>query len=108
MTPAEKAAHNAAIDAAAETVREVGMVDNATSAVCAYVRAEVLKLKVGTCRKCGADMRTGKALGQTFVSGVPDFEGDDTISTSSAGGPGEMIDCRKCSACGWSVTKETQ
>ena len=26
--------------------------------------------------------------------------------TLSAGGPGRLIDCMKCSACGWSVTAD--
>lgn len=57
------------------------------------------------CRKCGAEMQPGKALAQTFVPGSPDFPGDKHASTFSAGGPGEMVDCLKCPACGWSVTK---
>lgn len=97
--------HNAAIDAAAETLRQIGMTDHASGAVCAYARTEVLKLKLDTCRKCGADMRPGKAIGQTYIAGMPDFDETDEISTFSAGGSGQLIDCLKCSACGWSVTE---
>ena len=56
------------------------------------------------CRKCGGTMKPGKAMGQTFVGGVPDFIGETHSSTFSAGGPGVLIDCMKCVDCGWSVT----
>lgn len=55
------------------------------------------------CQKCGGQMRPGVAMAQTFVGGVPDFAGDDHVSTFSAGGPGALTDCMKCEACGWSV-----
>jgi hypothetical protein len=58
----------------------------------------------GFCRKCGAPMAEGIAMGQTYVGGMPDFPGDDHSSTFSAGGPGEVIRALKCTACGWSVT----
>lgn len=49
-------------------------------------------------------------MGLTLVPGEPDFPGDEYASTFSAGGPGAVIDCLKCSSCGWSVTnpKETR
>ena len=56
-----------------------------------------------TCRKCGGTMQPGIAMGQTFTAGIPDDLGGD-VQTMSAGGPGALIDCMKCSACGWSVT----
>lgn len=56
-----------------------------------------------TCRRCGAEMRPGIALAQTLTAGAPDFHGSDVV-TISPGGPGAVIDCMKCSACGWSVT----
>lgn len=57
----------------------------------------------GTCRKCGGPMHDdGKAIEQTY-SGTPDFSGGEVV-TVSAGGPGRLVDCRKCGACGWSVT----
>ena len=55
-----------------------------------------------TCTKCGGVMRPGIAMGQTF-SGSPDFIGGDVV-TVSAGGPGRLIACLKCSACGHSKT----
>lgn len=56
-----------------------------------------------TCAKCGGEMEPSHALEQTFTPGSPDFPGSDIV-TMSAGGPGRMIPCRKCKACGWSVT----
>lgn len=54
------------------------------------------------CRKCGGEMRPGKAIQQTFT-GTPDFIGGPVV-TMSPGGPGKLIDCDKCAVCGWSVT----
>lgn len=56
-----------------------------------------------TCAKCGGEMEAGYATEQTFTAGSPDFPGSDIV-TMSAGGPGKMVPCRKCKACGWSVT----
>ena len=53
------------------------------------------------CRRCGGKMEPGKAIAQT-LTGVPDFA-DGSVVTLSPGGPGKLIDCTKCSACGWSV-----
>jgi hypothetical protein len=58
----------------------------------------------GFCRKCGAPMAEGIAMGQTYTPGSPDFPGDKEAVTFSAGGPGEVIRALKCTACGWSVT----
>lgn len=58
------------------------------------------------CRLCKITMRPGKALAQTFVGGMPDFEGDTHSSTFSAGGPGKLVDCIKCPQCGKSVTTQ--
>jgi len=55
------------------------------------------------CRKCGGEMRPGIATGQTYMAGTPDFPGDKHSSTFSAGGPGVVIEVRKCIKCGWSV-----
>jgi len=52
------------------------------------------------------EMRPGKATGQTYTSGAPDFPGATQV-TMSAGGPGVLIDCMKCVECGWSVTEGT-
>lgn len=46
-------------------------------------------------------MKPGQALAQTF-SGSSDFVGGPVV-TMSIGGPGRLIGCQKCSACGWSV-----
>ena len=59
-----------------------------------------------TCRRCGGEMQPGIAMGQTFTSGAPDFPGDREGSTMSAGGPGVVIEARKCADCGWSVTDD--
>ena len=58
---------------------------------------------MNTCPKCGGQMRPGVALESTVV-GSPDFVGDDAVVTYSPGGPGRMVKCMKCKACGWSVT----
>lgn len=52
------------------------------------------------CRKCGGTMQPGKATAQTYSTSK---EG-----TCSPAGPGALIDCMKCSACGWSVTTELE
>lgn len=56
------------------------------------------------CKKCGGIMRDGIAMGQTWSAGTPDFPGDNSCVTVSPGGPGRLIDCMKCEACGWSMT----
>jgi len=56
-----------------------------------------------TCKKCNGEMRLGQALEQTLISGSPDFPGDKVGITMSAGGPGKLVDCMKCSDCGWSI-----
>jgi len=71
---------------------------------CKKVREKVVPINcVKSCKKCGAEMRPGKALAQT-VTGVHDFPEDRYYVTMSAGGPGALVDCMKCVACGWSVT----
>lgn len=54
------------------------------------------------CKRCGGELKPGIAIKQTF-SGSPDFAGV-AIVTMSPGGPGRLIGCMKCSACGWSVS----
>ncbi len=56
------------------------------------------------CKRCGGIMRPGIAMGQTWSAGIPDFPGQDACVTMSPGGPGRVIDCMKCEACGWSQT----
>lgn len=58
-----------------------------------------------TCPKCKAPLQPGKAIEQTWTAGASDFIGDKRLVTFSAGGPGRLIDCLKCPACGRSVTK---
>lgn len=55
------------------------------------------------CRKCGGEMKPGKAMGQTAVARRPARDAHD-VRTFYAGGTGKLIDCLKCSACGWSVS----
>jgi ribosomal protein L37E len=55
------------------------------------------------CRRCGSAMHPGIAMGQTYT-GIPDFPGDTHATTFSPGGPGVVVQCSKCTACGWSVT----
>lgn len=50
---------------------------------------------------CGGLYRLGIALVSTGL-GVPDFPGGDIV-TVSPGGPGRLVACLKCSACGHSV-----
>lgn len=56
------------------------------------------------CQRCGVPMQAGKAIAQTWTSGMPDFPGYNEIVTMSPGGPGKLIDCLKCPQCGRSVT----
>lgn len=60
-----------------------------------------------TCRKCGAPMAPGKAIENTLV-GIGDFGPADRVVTMSPGGPGRLVDCMKCTACGWSVTAPSE
>lgn len=57
-----------------------------------------------TCRRCGGEMQPGIAMGQTYTAGAPDFPADREGVTMSAGGPGVVIEARKCASCGHSVT----
>ena len=58
-------------------------------------------VKVDWCHRCGGSLKPGIALQQT-ATGAPDFQ-DGEVVTLSAGGPGRLIGCLKCEACGWSV-----
>jgi len=59
-----------------------------------------------TCPKCRIDLVPSKAMVSTWCAGLPDFIGDldNMIRTVSPGGPGKLIDCRKCPKCGYSIT----
>ena len=54
------------------------------------------------CRRCGGEMRPGKAIAETYT-GTADFSGKEIV-TLSPGGPGVIVDCLKCCRCGHSVT----
>lgn len=54
------------------------------------------------CKKCNSPMEPGIALANTTTT-MPDFINDDACVTYSVGGPGKLIECLKCPACGWSV-----
>lgn len=58
------------------------------------------------CCKCMTHMVDAIALQQTYVGGMPDFEGEGYSSTFYAGGTGKVIDCWKCPDCGRSITKD--
>lgn len=47
-------------------------------------------------------MKRGIAIAQT-LTGSPDFAAGPVV-TLSAGGTGRVVDCLKCSVCGYSVT----
>jgi len=57
------------------------------------------------CRQCGGRMKDSQAIAQTFI-GRGDFHDGDSQVTMSPGGPGALVDCRKCSECGWSVSDD--
>lgn len=69
-------------------------------AVAARVERWVRPLKCSRPR-CNGKMSQGVAMQQTY-SGSPDFHGGEVV-TMSPGGPGRLIGCWKCAACGWSV-----
>ena len=54
--------------------------------------------------KCQHEMKDGIAIQQT-LTGTPDFIDDYAPVTLSPGGPGKLIECRKCVKCGYSQTK---
>lgn len=69
---------------------------------------EATPARQASCRKCGGTMQLCHAIAQTYTSGAPDDLGATDGQTMSAGGPGVLIDCRKCEDCGWSVTADPQ
>lgn len=64
-------------------------------------------MKPPNCPHDGATLVPGIALVQTWRVGVPDL-GGDLIRTMSPGGPGRIIPCLKCPACGYSVSFQCQ
>ena len=63
---------------------------------------EVQKQMRETCKQCGGKMLPGKAIRET-LAGMADFPGGEVV-TVSPGGAGKLVDCLKCTQCGWSVT----
>ena len=51
---------------------------------------------------CTGDMLPGVAMGQTFT-GMADFPGCEVVTVSPCG-PGAIVQCLKCNACGNSVS----
>lgn len=70
-------------------------------AVLGPVEPTVRQRKCSRPRCCG-DMLPGVAMGQTFT-GMADFPGREVV-TVSPGGPGVVVQCLKCNACGHSVS----
>lgn len=59
------------------------------------VAAAPITTAANRCKKCGGVMKPGIAMQSTTDC--------STEGTCSPGGPGRLITCLKCSACGWSV-----
>jgi hypothetical protein len=77
----------------------VGLVDHK------YCMGEiVLKIEQNGCRKCGAEMLPSKAI-VNKMTGRADFIGSKDVVTMSLD-PRQpvLVDCLKCSKCGWSVS----
>lgn len=55
-----------------------------------------------TCKRCGVDMKLGKAIEQTWT-GTPDFPNGEVV-TRSPGRPGKLIKVWKCPECGHSFS----
>lgn len=49
--------------------------------------------------RCGSEMQPGIAIAQTYIG-----YGSGDVVTWSPGGPGLLVTCLKCVACGHSVT----
>ena len=58
-----------------------------------------------TCRRCGSEMKAGKAL-QNTLAGIPDFPGDTYACTVSETGPAKLVTVLKCVGCGYSLAKK--
>ena len=65
------------------------------------------KKKLSTCKKCNGEMKPSKAI-VCRATGKSDFIGDGEAVTMSLD-PKQpvLVDCLKCVACGWSVSKGT-
>lgn len=58
------------------------------------------------CGKCATPLKSGVYLVPNY-SGIPDFPGGEVVTLSPAPGPGYLLSCMKCPACGWSRTYTT-
>lgn len=57
-----------------------------------------------TCKKCNGAMKPSKAI-VCKLTGYPDFPGDNHACTVSPDPrQPELVDCFKCSTCGFSIT----
>lgn len=95
---------DAAIDAAIERLKNARIAEIRSSAESLARATPELLDAAGVCRKCRILMLPGKAL-QSMLGGVGDFHDGDNVVTLSPTGEARLIDCLKCPACGWSVTK---
>lgn len=55
------------------------------------------------CRKCGAEMKPGTAI-INKMTGKPDFIGGEVCTFSPDPRQTVLVDCLKCSGCGWSIS----
>lgn len=94
FTDAQLAAAMAAHPSQAAAARALGV---SPAAVCKRLKRAARK-----CRRCATPMRPGIVMTQT-MTGIGDFHDLDEVVTISPGGPGELVACCKCPACGWSV-----
>lgn len=53
------------------------------------------------CRKCGGAMVRGKAIPNAYTA-----SDEGTVNQAAHTGAAPLVDCMKCSACGWSVTED--
>ena len=55
------------------------------------------------CPKCFSEMKPSKAL-LDILEGIPDFIGTTEVCTVSACGKAKLINCLKCTECGFSIS----
>lgn len=83
-------------------VAKYGNPADATSQRYAQQREMLNALRKCSRPRCNGDMLPGVAMGQTFT-GIGDFQGREVV-TLNPGGPGVIVQCIKCTACGHSVS----
>ena len=62
-----------------------------------------MKSEQNGCRKCGTEMKPSKAI-VNKMTGKPDFIGGEVCTVSPDPKQPVLVDCLKCTKCGWSVT----